>query len=364
MNTIFRKSVRSLIGILIFFGILICMFIIGEIVVRLIYKDSTVMMPRYTTSARYGEYTIRRIKPNIEFTHTTIDGSWRFTTNSRGFRNYKNFEYAKPKDVTRVVCLGDSHTQGYEAEQEYTFSAVIEKYLEKKSINAEVINTGVSGFGTAEHLVLLENEMIKYSPDYIVLAFFANDFSDNIRSGIYGIDEYNKLVVRKKIYIPGVKLQNIIYSIPGVMWLSENSYFYSLLFNHTWSFFKSKLSAKSKKEIQERAIAAKDKFSDYEKRLALLLLKKIYEVSKNAGAKLIIVDIPRTSEKTKIAPSIDDDFTAAVQEHCDFFISAKVLDDYNGVVRLHVPHGHRHISEFTHSFLGVEIAKYIVDDLK
>ena len=29
-----------------------------------------------------------------------------------------------------------------------------------------------------------------------------------------------------------------IYSIPSVKWLSENSYFYSLLFNNTWNYFK------------------------------------------------------------------------------------------------------------------------------
>jgi hypothetical protein len=69
-------------------------FAICEFVVRLLYKNETILFPRYHTDHRYGPYTLRGIRPNAQFWHTSIDGSWRFVTNSKGFRNEKEFTYA------------------------------------------------------------------------------------------------------------------------------------------------------------------------------------------------------------------------------------------------------------------------------
>ena len=88
--------------------------------------------------------------------------------------------------------------------QDYTFSSVIEKYLDRQEINAEVINAGVSGFSTAEALLFLENEGVKYSPDYVVLGFYANDYQDNIKAGFFKLDEEDNLVIQKNKHIPGV----------------------------------------------------------------------------------------------------------------------------------------------------------------
>ena len=67
--------------------------------------------------------------------------------------------------------MGVSNTQGFEVRQEHTFSAVSERYLRREGTSAEVINAGVSGFSTAEALVLLENEGINDKPDVVVLGF-------------------------------------------------------------------------------------------------------------------------------------------------------------------------------------------------
>ena len=118
---------------------------LGEIAVRLLFKDATVLFPRYHKDYHYGKYTIRGIRPNAEFRHTSVDGSWTFVTNARGFRNTREFAYAKPAGTLRVLSLGDSHTQGYEVRQEFTFSAVAERVLRGRNVDAEVINAGVSG---------------------------------------------------------------------------------------------------------------------------------------------------------------------------------------------------------------------------
>ena len=368
-----NKRHSFVVNILLFVVILALCFVAGELIVRALYKDSTVLFPRYHTEAAYGDFTIRKIRPNSRFTHTSVDGSWSFQTNKQGFRNHEDFEYVKPDGKIRIVSIGDSHTQGYECDQDYTYSRVIEKYLRNAGYDVEVFNTGVSGFSTSEALVLLENELVKYSPDFVVLGFFANDYQDNLKSGLYGLDESNELVIRKYVHIPGVNIQNIIYSVPGVKWLSENSYLYSALFNQAWLFFKRKLSssarnkqpgdhATNKKESAgniEVAVATTKTFSKYQIDLASALIRKISEVTQNAGAKLIILDIPQTDVAHRSKTSVVDELLPTVQASSDYFVSDDVLKSFQGSARLHLPNGHRHISEFTHTILGTEVAKYI-----
>ena len=81
-------------------------------------------------------------------------------TNRRGFRNYVDFEYEKRANTISVLSLGDSHTQGSEVRQDYTFSSIVEPYLLRENYRAEVLNTGVSGFSIAEELIFLENKTL------------------------------------------------------------------------------------------------------------------------------------------------------------------------------------------------------------
>ena len=199
------KTVAANLGI--FIVVLAIMMGIGEAVVRIMYKDTTFMFPRYHTAAIYGDYTLRTTRPNSNYFHSSVDGRWEFTTNRQGFRNYRDFEYDKPDGVTRIVVLGDSHTQGFEVHQDFTFSSIIEKYLDQQGIKAEVLNTGVSGFSTGEALLLLENELLKYQPDYVVLGFYANDFQDNLKSAFFALDADKNLVATgKTAHVPGVRI--------------------------------------------------------------------------------------------------------------------------------------------------------------
>lgn len=158
------------------------------------------MFPRYHTDYRYGPYTIKGIRPNAEFWHTSVDGSWKYVTNGRGFRNTSDFEYDKPDGAIRIISLGDSHTQGYEVRQEFTFSAVLERYLGEHQKRAEVINAGVSGFSNAEELVFLENEGVKYQPEVVVVGFSTNDFEDNLKAGLFGLNGDRSLTESQSDY--------------------------------------------------------------------------------------------------------------------------------------------------------------------
>lgn len=351
------RSVLINIGVLFAFSLIA--FGIGEFITRAMYKDRITLFPRYHTYAQYGDFTIRRIRPNSTFWHTSPDGSWRFQTNAQGFRNYTDFDYDKDPRKLRVIALGDSHTQGYEVRQDFTYSSVIEKYLRKNGHDAEVINTGVSGFSTAEALVFLENEGIKYQPDVVVLGFFANDYEDNIKAGLFRLHDSGELLVEKFEHAPGVRIQNIIYSVPFVSWLGENSYFYSALFNAAWMFAKNALAEDAAGQVAEYAVASGDPVSDYQMELTTALLERLHKFCQERGIPLVIIDIPQYSTDS-IVSSLDDKTLTRIEEYSDRFVSStELLAPYGGVAEIHRPRGQVHISEFTHAVLGVEAAREI-----
>ena len=98
----------------------------------MVLKEKIVLFPRYHSDANYGEFTLRRLRPNTTFWHTSIDGNWKFVTNAQGFRDERDFSYAKPPGRLRVLTLGDSHTEGFEVRQTQTYSAVMERFLRAK----------------------------------------------------------------------------------------------------------------------------------------------------------------------------------------------------------------------------------------
>jgi lysophospholipase L1-like esterase len=333
------------------------MALLGEVIVRLTLKDQerAVLYPRYQTGYQYGPYTLRGIWPDAHFRHTSIDGSWEFVTNNRGFRDTRDFPYAKPVGTLRVLALGDSHTQGYEVRQEATFSAVLERYLRTHGMRAEVLNAGVSGFGTAEELAFLENEGYRYQPDVVVVAFYANDFEDNLKADLFGLDK-GGLVEHKHEHLPGVRIQNMIYSVPGARWLSENSYFYSFLLNNVWEYFKARLARNA---VTEYAIATQSA-SKYEVDLALALLERMQRYCREHGMRLIVVDIPSEGKGYQFADSLPSAAQRALQgQQIEFVSSESLFADYRGTVPLHVPHGQQHISELTHAAIGVELGRLI-----
>lgn len=344
----------------------------AELIVRSMFKDDTVLFSRYQTGYKYGKYRIRGIRPDMEFWHTSVDGEWKFTTNARGFRNTRDIGYDKPADTLRVLSLGDSNTQGYEVGQEQTFSAVMERALAGPGRKAEVINTGVSGFGTAEQLVLLENEGIRYRPDVVVVGFFANDFDDNLKAGLFGLDDGQQLVEKRFEHLPGVKIQDFIYAIPGVRWLGDNSYFYSMLFNNAWIFAKLQLGRMTAKQVSTEKPGEEpteiggfeytipQRASHYQIELAVALIERMQRFCSSHGMRLIVVDIPAYPAPYRFVPSLTEVIVERLHHsNVEVVTSQSLLAPYEGAAEMHVLHGYHHISAFTHTLIGVELARRI-----
>jgi lysophospholipase L1-like esterase len=99
--------------------------------------------------------------------------------NSKGLRD-KEHEYSAGPGVFRILVLGDSFMEA----QQVPFSVSLPRLLEDQlaAHDAEVINAGVNGYSTAQELIYLEEEGVRYSPNLILLALFTmNDVVENYR---------------------------------------------------------------------------------------------------------------------------------------------------------------------------------------
>lgn len=101
--------------------------------------------------------------------------------NSRAIRGPESLTYAKPQGVYRVLLLGDSFMEALQVNDDETFGEQLRGLLAKRTGQpVEVVNAGVSGFGTDQELLWLREEGAKYQPDLVLLAVYPhNDFMNN-----------------------------------------------------------------------------------------------------------------------------------------------------------------------------------------
>ncbi len=88
-----------------------------------------------------------------------------------------------------IVCLGDSVTQGifelapgtadffkgYVVEPESAYPFLLYNALIEKGINAEVINSGISGNYVSDGIKRLDRDVFAYNPDVVTVCFGLND---------------------------------------------------------------------------------------------------------------------------------------------------------------------------------------------
>lgn len=81
----------------------------------------------------------------------------------------------KPDGVFRVAVLGNSYTEAFHVPNEQAYWHVMEQTLNQclppGKTRVEVLNFGVSGYGTAQNLILLEKRVWAFQPDLVILGF-------------------------------------------------------------------------------------------------------------------------------------------------------------------------------------------------
>ena len=93
---------------------------------------------------------------------------------SAGFRD-REHTLDKPDDVFRIAVLGDEHSEAKQLELRDTWWWQLGERLEGCSLaggrRVEMLNFGVTSYGTAQELVMLESTAMRYQPDLVLLQF-------------------------------------------------------------------------------------------------------------------------------------------------------------------------------------------------
>ena len=97
--------------------------------------------------------------------------------------------HQKPAGTKRILVLGDSYTWGYGVADDEIYTEVLEKSLQQKYPQYEVLNGGVSGWGTDQQYLFLTTEGLKYSPDLVIVAHFINDLEEILQTESYGLQK-------------------------------------------------------------------------------------------------------------------------------------------------------------------------------
>jgi hypothetical protein len=163
-----RKALFRLMTIALSAGVAL---VAGEIAARLFWKDNPNFAPdertlSYQYDAELGWFPV----PNSTavFTGSRLI---HIQHNADGFRDQSHGAKTRP----RIAFLGDSFVWGYDVEDGERFTELLQARLP----GWEVLNLGVSGYGTDQEFILLQRWFDRYQPDVVVLVLSDDDLFTN-----------------------------------------------------------------------------------------------------------------------------------------------------------------------------------------
>lgn len=350
--------------------------LLGEALVRVVCGEQP-KFPRHVVGAPWG---IRFNEPSSRYRHRSADVDVAFHINRNGMRADRDYDHAKPAGTKRIVSLGDSFTIGYEVEREQCFSSVLEARLRAAGIDVEVLNCGVSGFGTAEECIYLERELLKYEPDLVLVSFFENDLDDNVRSGLFRV-EGGVLLPAAERYVPAGGLGDFLNTSRLFNFLSERSDAFTLVKETVTMLVKRRVVAKNEATIaappaaapataphaapaaapNSAAPAAPDPELLRQMKFCALLYERIYAMATARSIPLVIQSIP--DERLPDGKLVDSfplaDFD--VKRPGILYLPTKeLLDPLEGKELLYWRRSHHHWTPLAHRLAGEELARRIL----
>ncbi|HET6201516.1 MAG TPA: hypothetical protein VFI25_01795 [Planctomycetota bacterium] len=117
-----------------------------------------------------------RLLPSLVTTHRCVDYAVTYRTNAQGARASRDYAAARAPGRTRVLVYGDSFVFGVGVDEEQRFTDL----LAASRPDLEVLNLGVSGYGTDQALLRLEREGAAYAPDLVLLGHLMEHASRNL----------------------------------------------------------------------------------------------------------------------------------------------------------------------------------------
>ena len=178
---------------------LILLLFVAEIVVRTWALDD----PRFISGGSgMGPGSLMKRDPHLGWSllpnrHSNRRG-WSITTNSLGLRS-PEVSPKKNKEF-RILSLGESTTFGLGVPGSETYSALLQKLLQKTTSRpVTVINAGISAYSSFQSLKYLELQGLKLQPDLVLFYHEVNDYLPSVIRD-HNLNEFGILKTDKELY--------------------------------------------------------------------------------------------------------------------------------------------------------------------
>lgn len=174
-----RKIVKTFKNLLLLSVSIVICIIFLEVVLRMLYPYEYALEREHilTDIGIFGRV------PYFELKHITPEFSITYNHNSKGLRDYE-YSYEKNPSTYRIIMVGDSVTEGIGVEFEESIPKVLDKKL-KQIGDYEVINFGFAGFGPVPEAIIIEEEVMKYNPDMIIIGYYIGNDVTKIDAGVF-----------------------------------------------------------------------------------------------------------------------------------------------------------------------------------
>jgi hypothetical protein len=164
------------------FALLLVALIFGLLIAEIALRIAGYTYPVFYTTDTVRGYAL---EPDMSGWYRK-EGAAYIRINSDGMRDREHAKQ-KPAGTLRIAVLGDSYAEALQVPLEDAFWVVLEQKLQSCPAFAgrkiEVLNFGVSGYGTAQELLTLREKVWDYAPDIVLLALTTNnDITDNLRA--------------------------------------------------------------------------------------------------------------------------------------------------------------------------------------
>lgn len=208
--------------------------------------------------------------------------------NSAGMRDVEH-TIEKPAGTYRILLLGDSFMEALQVPFDSSLPARLPALLQRRTgRRIEVINAGVSGWGTDDELRYLTEYGIRYHPDLVLVTMtLHNDLSDNTRQEWHRL-EGDSLVDVNPPRIPFLRYQ--VLQLKG--WLSTRFQTYQLWRRVRHGGEIAQVGRQLNRHVVELFREPRSEGIQKSVLLTDRMLGRIKTVTENAGGRVAIVLLP------------------------------------------------------------------------
>lgn len=294
-----QKRVKEItLNILISAFLLVFIMLMLEIGVRVFMpqKTSVSLVSFSAPIFREGEYISWEFIPNA--TGMTMTGEYNisYKINSFGMRDVERNVTKTPR-VKRILVLGDSFTEGFGVEQNYTYPHLLEDMLRNKGEKIEVWNAGVRGYSPGTEYLYLKNNIDWIKPDMVIVGFFSGNDVMDISHNIWKTDKdgFPIYISSRLTHVENGML--VITNDKNNPYLcTTKCYINTLLFtlSHLYSLINKNLKASQAGDVEILPLLSKNpsKEVQYDYNMTKILLSKIKEMTESRNASFMMVIIP------------------------------------------------------------------------